>query len=124
MLQGCRLQVGRCKSDPESPVLCRAPWQPLACRPYGQRQQAQHWAGSDAACCLVGLADASGPLQIAPLDLHSSAGHHGGPVASSADSEATFSDALLGSSAPSPSTVLAMHPSQVLLSTGNQYLSR
>ena len=29
------------------------------------------------------------------------------------DSEATFSDALLGSSAPSPSTVLPLHPSQV-----------
>ncbi|CAK0783898.1 hypothetical protein CVIRNUC_007098 [Coccomyxa viridis] len=58
-----------------------------------------------------GLADASGALQIAPLDLSSSAAPPG-PVASSLDSEATGSEALLGSSAPSPSTVLPLHPSQ------------
>ena len=64
-----------------------------------------------AGCC-AGLADASGALQIAPLDLSSSAAPPG-PVASSLDSEATGSEALLGSSAPSPSTVLPLHPSQV-----------
>lgn len=58
------------------------------------------------------LADASGALQIVPLDLSSSAAP-GGPVASSLDSEATCSEALLGSSAPSPSTVLPLHPGQV-----------
>lgn len=56
-------------------------------------------------------------LHIAPLDLGSSANGNGqslGPVSSSVDSEATFSDALLGSSAPSPSTVLPIHhPQQV-----------
>ncbi|BDA51339.1 probable ethylene-responsive transcription factor 9 at C-terminar half [Coccomyxa sp. Obi] len=54
-------------------------------------------------------------LQIAPLDLGSSLGNGGvsmGPVSSSVDSEATFSDALLGSSAPSPSTVLPIHHPQ------------
>ncbi|CAL5225940.1 g8736 [Coccomyxa viridis] len=61
-----------------------------------------------------GLAGASKELQIAPLDLNGLNGlaGHNGVVASSVDSEATFSDALLGSSAPSPSTVLPLHPSQ------------
>ncbi len=58
-------------------------------------------------------------LHIAPLDLGSSAAGNGGslgPVSSSVDSEATFSDALFGSSAPSPSTVLPIHhPQQVPL---------
>lgn len=66
----------------------------------------------ESAGCCAGLADASGALQIAPLDLSSSAAPPG-PVASSLDSEATGSEALLGSSAPSPSTVLPLHPSQV-----------
>ena len=63
----------------------------------------------------AGLAGASKELQIAPLDLNGLNGlaGHNGVVASSVDSEATFSDALLGSSAPSPSTVLPLHPSQV-----------
>ena len=60
----------------------------------------------------AGLADAGGALQIAPLDLSSLAAP-GGPAASSLESEATCSEALLGSSAPSPSTVLPLHPSQV-----------
>ena len=60
----------------------------------------------------TGLAAASKELHIAPLDLNGLAGHNG-VIASSIDSEATFSDALLGSSAPSPSTVLPLHPSQV-----------
>ena len=67
--------------------------------------------GMGAISC-AGLADASGALQIAPLDLSSST-VPAGPVASSLDSEATCSEALLGSSAPSPSTVLPLHPGQV-----------
>jgi len=63
-------------------------------------------------CSLAGLADVTGALQIAPLDLRSSSVGPNGVVTSSVDSEATFSDALLGSSVPSPSTVLPLHPSQ------------
>lgn len=69
-------------------------------------------------CCdQAGLFGTSN-LHIAPLDLGSSLGNgvSMGPVSSSVDSEATFSDALLGSSAPSPSTVLPIHhPQQVPL---------
>ncbi len=67
------------------------------------------------ALAFAGLAGASKELQIVPLDLNGLNGlaGHIGVVASSVDSEATFSDALLGSSAPSPSTVLPLHPSQV-----------
>ena len=61
----------------------------------------------------AGLAGGSAALEIRPLDLHGSVGTNGAPIASSVDSEATFSDALLGSSAPSPSTVLPAHPAQV-----------
>jgi hypothetical protein len=60
----------------------------------------------------------AGGLHIAPLDLGSRAaagagfGARSAGASSSLDSEATYGDVLLGSSAPSPSTVLPLHPAQ------------
>ena len=64
--------------------------------------------------CAAGLYATAKPLQIAPLDLGLGAAGPGScGVASSLDSEATAGDMVLGSSAPSPSTVLALHTAQV-----------
>lgn len=73
---------------------------------------------ADAGAAAAGAYEAGG-LHIAPLDLGGRAvangvgfGARSAGASSSLDSEGTYGDALLGSSAPSPSTVLPLHPAQ------------